>query len=96
MIMTSGDVRQAQPNANTAIELGLLMMKNDTSWRTNNASGNWFVNRGTNAGTCTLNAALLERSLPTPHGCHRPVQDKHRVAMTPTPVDGEGLFLGSC
>ena len=55
MIMTSGDVRQAQLNANTAIELGLLMMKNDTSWRTNNASGNWFVNRGTNAGTCTLN-----------------------------------------
>lgn len=55
MITAAADLRQAQLNANTAIELGLLAMKTDTNWRTTYAHGNWFVKRATSAGTCTLN-----------------------------------------
>ena len=62
MVSTSGDVRQAQLNANTAIELGLLAMKSDTNWRTTYSNGNVFANRATNAGTCTLTV----RNIPDP------------------------------
>src|SRR5882757_9350418 len=55
MIVASSDIRQAQLNANTAIEFGLLAMKQDANWRTTYSNGNWFVNRNTNVGTCTLN-----------------------------------------
>ena len=33
MIVASADIRQAQLNANTAVELALLTMKQDTNWR---------------------------------------------------------------
>jgi hypothetical protein len=62
MVSTSGDVRQAQLNANTAIELGLLAMKSDTNWRTTYSNGTVFTNRATNAGTCTLTV----RNIPDP------------------------------
>jgi hypothetical protein len=62
MVSTSGDVRQAQLNANTAIELGLLAMKSDTNWRTTYSNGNVLANRATNAGTCTLTV----RNVPDP------------------------------
>lgn len=55
LIVASTDIRQAQLNANTAVDLGLLSMKQDTNWRTTYANGNWFTNRSTAAGTCTLN-----------------------------------------
>src|SRR3954471_6998030 len=62
MVSTSGDVRQAQLNANTAIELGLLAMKSDTNWRTTYSTGTVFTNRATNAGRCTLTI----RNVPDP------------------------------
>src|SRR3954453_3252704 len=62
MITASSDIRQAQLNANTAIELGLLAMKSDTNWRTTYSNGNFFATRGTNAGTCTLTV----RNVPNP------------------------------
>jgi hypothetical protein len=55
MIVASADMRQAQLNANSAVELAILTMKQDTNWRTTYTNGNWFVNRGTNSGTCTVN-----------------------------------------
>jgi len=55
LIRSSSDIRQAQLNASTAVELALLTMKQDTSWRSNNVNGNWFVNRSTGNGTCTVN-----------------------------------------
>src|SRR6476661_506950 len=55
LVRSSSDIRQAQLNANTAVELALLTMKQDTNWRTNNINGNWFVNRSTSNGTCTVN-----------------------------------------
>src|ERR1043165_3461552 len=55
LVSGSTDIRQAQLNANTAVELSILMMKQDTSWRTNNTNGNWFVKRSTGNGTCTAN-----------------------------------------
>ena len=55
LLVASSSIRQAQLNANAAVELGQLIMKQDTNWRTTYANGNWFVNRTTNAGTCTLN-----------------------------------------
>ena len=62
MVSTSADMRQAQLNANSAIELGLLAMKSDTNWRTTYSNGNVFANRATNAGTCTLTV----RNVPDP------------------------------
>lgn len=55
LLVASSSIRQAQLNANTAVELGLLIMKQDTNWRTTYSNGNWFVNRSTALGTCTLN-----------------------------------------
>ena len=55
MLVAATDIRQAELNANTAVELALLTMKQDTNWRTTNANGNWFTNRGTALGTCSLN-----------------------------------------
>src|SRR5689334_2848381 len=55
LVSSSTDIRQAQLNASTAVELALLMIKQDTSWRTNNPNGNWFTNRSTGNGTCTAN-----------------------------------------
>jgi len=55
MISAQGDVRQAQLNANSAVELALLIMKQDTNWRTTYTNGNWFVKRSATDGTCTLN-----------------------------------------
>src|SRR4051812_21336564 len=57
MISAATDMRQAQLNANSAVELALLTMKQDTSWRTTYSNGNWFTNRsaGAGSGTCTLN-----------------------------------------
>ncbi len=54
LIIASTDMRQAQLNANSAVELALLTMKQDTNWRTTYTNGNWFVKRGTGKGTCTL------------------------------------------
>ena len=61
MLVASADIRQAQLNANTAVELALLTMKQDTNWRTTYSNGNWFVNRSTGAGTCTLNVIDPDR-----------------------------------
>src|SRR2546430_14123281 len=55
LVSASVDIRQAQLNAGTAVELALLTMKQDTNWRTNYTNGNWFTNRSTAAGTCTAN-----------------------------------------
>src|SRR3954453_23118788 len=54
MIVASGDIRQAQLNANTGVELGLLAMKQDTNWRSTYSNETCFLNRATNAGTCSL------------------------------------------
>jgi len=55
MIVASADMRQAQLNANSAVELAILTMKQDTNWRTTYTNGNWFIKRSTNFGTCTVN-----------------------------------------
>ncbi len=54
LVSASTDIRQAQLNANTAVELALLTMKQDANWRTDYANGNWFTNRSTGTGTCTV------------------------------------------
>src|SRR6478736_6304601 len=55
LVVASTDIRQAQQNANAAVELALLAMKQDTNWRTTYANGNWFTGRNTGIGTCTAN-----------------------------------------
>jgi hypothetical protein len=55
LVVSSTDIRQAQLNASTAIELAMLTIKQDSNWRTNYSNGNWFTNRSTSAGTCTVN-----------------------------------------
>ena len=64
LVRSSSDIRQAQLNANTAVELALLTMKQDTSWRTNNVNGNWFVNRST--GLETFEIANIDDRKPSP------------------------------
>ena len=55
LVVASTDIRQAQLNANTAVELAILSMKQDTNWRTTYSNGNWFTNRSTGIGSCTAN-----------------------------------------
>jgi hypothetical protein len=55
MLSAAADMRQAELNANTAVELALLAMKQDANWRTTYTSGDWFIKRGTDAGSCTAN-----------------------------------------
>src|SRR5215213_6256947 len=55
LVVASTDIRQAQLNANTAVELAILAMKQDTNWRTTYTNGNWFTNRSTGIGSCTAN-----------------------------------------
>src|SRR6478736_2580164 len=55
LVVASTDIRQAQLNANTAVELAMLAMKQDTNWRTTYSNGNWFTNRSTGIGSCTVN-----------------------------------------
>src|SRR3954462_12955055 len=55
LVVASTDIRQAQLNANTAVELATLAMKQDTNWRTTYSNGNWFTNRSTGIGSCTAN-----------------------------------------
>ena len=55
LVTSSTDIRQAQLNATTAVELALLAMKQDTNWRTTYSNGNWFTGRNTGNGTCTAN-----------------------------------------
>ena len=64
IVAASADIRQAQLNANTAVELALLTMKQDTNWRTTSANGNWFTNRGTDAGTCSVERDRSRRRQP--------------------------------
>ncbi len=53
-LSASADIRQAQLNAETAVALARLWIKQDENWRTNRASGRWFSNLATGLGTCTL------------------------------------------
>jgi hypothetical protein len=48
------EMRQAQLNAETAIELGMLIFQDESNWRTARTNGRWFTARNTGAGTCTL------------------------------------------
>ena len=54
MLDTSANIRQAQLNAEAAIELGLLAMKQNTNWRSTYTSGRWINARALSAGTCSL------------------------------------------
>jgi hypothetical protein len=54
MLIASSDIRQAQLNADAAVELALLNMNQDANWRSNRSNGSWFVGRGTTAGTCAV------------------------------------------
>ena len=55
MLVSAADIRQAQLNANSAVELALLKMKQDTNWRMTYSNGNWFTIDGGSAGTYTAN-----------------------------------------
>jgi hypothetical protein len=55
MVIAAADIRQAQHNAHTAIDVALLAIKQDANWRTTYPHGNWFVKRATGNGTCTAN-----------------------------------------
>lgn len=57
MLVASTSIRQAQLNANSAVELGLLAIKQDANWRTTYSSGTVFTYRSASTGTCSLTIA---------------------------------------
>ncbi len=63
MLTASADVRQAQQNAEAAVELGLLAIKNDPNWRSTYPNGTWFSNRNLGVGSCTLSVTDPDGSL---------------------------------
>lgn len=50
----SADIRQAELNAQSAVEMALLTMKQNANWRTTQPHGRWFTDRSTGSGTCTV------------------------------------------
>jgi hypothetical protein len=57
IVMAASDIRQAQLNAATAVELGLLKIKTDSNWRSQLDAQSYLIkNRGLAAGvsTCSL------------------------------------------
>ncbi|MEX0613377.1 MAG: carbohydrate binding domain-containing protein [Pirellulales bacterium] len=93
ILTASTDIRQAHLNANTAVELALLTMKQDANWRTTQTNGQWFTGRGTAAGTCSLDVtdpvdANLANSLDDPvlvRGTGYSGQAEQRVEVTIDP-----------
>lgn len=54
MLVAAADIRQAQLNASSAVELALLTMKQDANWRANYPNGFLVTDHSTSAGTCTV------------------------------------------
>jgi hypothetical protein len=54
LLVATKDMHQAQLNAESAVELGMLILKDESNWRTARTNGRWFTARGTGAGTCSL------------------------------------------
>jgi len=50
----SAHIRQAELNAQTAVEIGLLTMKQNANWRMTQPHGRWFSDRSTGSGKCSL------------------------------------------
>ena len=70
MIVASADIRQAQLNANTAVELALLAMKQDTNWRTTYAERQLVRQpqhdgRHLHARTSPIRSTAIWRTTPT-------------------------------
>lgn len=57
IVAASADICQARLNAQSAVESALLMMKQDSAWRTNRANGDWFTNRNATSGTYSVNVS---------------------------------------
>jgi hypothetical protein len=53
-LTSSVGVRQAQLNADAAVELALLTMKQNPNWRVEQPNGRWFTDRSTGAGSCSV------------------------------------------
>jgi hypothetical protein len=47
------DIRQAQLNAEAAVEIAFLAIQTESNWRTARTNGRWFTARNTGSGHCT-------------------------------------------
>jgi hypothetical protein len=54
-LSNTSDVRQAQLNAEAAVDLALLTIDADATWRTDQTNGDWFTSRSIGSGTCAAN-----------------------------------------
>lgn len=52
-LSATGDMRQAQLNAEAAVELALLAIQTESDWRTARTNGRWFTARNTGQGHCS-------------------------------------------
>lgn len=55
----TSDVTEARLYAQSAIELGMAMIQQDSVWRTNLGGGAWFTNQAIGDGTMSLNVSIV-------------------------------------
>jgi Tfp pilus assembly protein PilX len=72
---------QAHYNAQSAIEMGFVMITQDPAWRTNLGSGDWFTDKSIGTGTMSLNATIQDQSDSDP--------DNDLVVLIGTGVEGQ-------
>jgi hypothetical protein len=98
------DAAEARACAVSAIELGLLQIKQNPNWRTERPNGTWFDNQALGAGRFTLQAADLEDGSLS-DSVYEPVvltgigtkgTARHKAQVTLVPVVKPLAALSSC
>ncbi|MCP4246502.1 MAG: hypothetical protein GY778_05585, partial [bacterium] len=99
----SNDASAARLYAQSAIELGMAMVQQDSNWRTTLGSGVWFTDQPIGAGTMTLESTIISDADANPEndpvvligtGVHG--QATHKVEVTLTALsDRGGLAIAS-
>ena len=70
-------------HAQSAIEMGFVMINQDPAWRTNLGSGAWITDQSIGTGTMSLNATLQDQGDSDP--------DNDSVVLIGTGVEGQAI-----
>lgn len=82
------DFSQARLHARSAVELGLLKIRQDPFWRRNLGNGNWLTDVAMGAGTATLSAVdPIDNDVKN--------GDNHPVVLIGTGKQGNAVFMTS-
>ena len=77
----TSDVTEARLYAQSAIELGMAMIQQDSVWRTNLGGGAWFTNQVIGAGTMSLVVTIVADA--------DAIADNNPVVLIGTGVNGD-------